>query len=175
MTTGDPPGAGDLRGGSPPADRRLLLVGDTPLFCQTIAAILSAAAEPSWAIRQTTYARFASILSPRLLQDTDLTVLDLWRRYPSGLRAEGLAVAETLARLGGKALVVSPLALPVRPEDSSYWDLASGVCLPERIRQLLLDTLPAPGLPDHIKQALAPFQQAPDGHAEARSAELPEA
>ena len=85
------------------------------------------------------------------------------------------AEAETLARLGSKALVVSPLALPVRPEHTNYWDLASGVCLPARIRQLLLDTLPAPGLPDHIKQALAPFQQAPDGHAEARSAELPEA
>ena len=99
---------------SPDGEVRLLIVGDTALFGQTISQLLSTRTPASWSIRQTTYDRFASLLSPRLLRNTDLAILDLWRRYPSGLRAEGIAVAETLARLRLKALVVSPLALAVK-------------------------------------------------------------
>lgn len=145
---------------------RLLIVGDTPLFNQTISRLLSARTSASWSIRQTTYDRFSSLLSPRLLQDNDLVVLELWRRYPGGLRAEGLAVAKTMARLQLRALVVSPLALALNPPVAGYWDLATEVSLPDRIDALLRsDQLPSQVLPEEIKQPLAAFLQAPDGHS----------
>jgi hypothetical protein len=136
------------------SEARLLIVGDTPLFGQTISRLLSARTPASWSLRQ------------RLLQDNDLAVLELWRRYPGGLRAEGLAVAETLARLQLRALVVSPLALALNPPVAGYWDLATEVSLPDRIDALLRsDQLPSQVLPEEIKQPLATFLQAPDGHS----------
>jgi hypothetical protein len=151
------------------SEARLLIVGDTPLFDQTISRLLSARTLASWSIRQTTYDRFSALLSPRLLQDNDLAVLELWRRYPGGLRAEGLAVAETLARLQLRALVVSPLALALKQPVAGYWDLATEVSLPDRIEALLRsDQLPAQVLPEEIKQPLAAFLKAPDGHFHSR-------
>jgi hypothetical protein len=148
------------------SEARLLIVGDTPLFNQTISCLLSNRTSASWSIRQTTYDRFPALLSPRLLHDNDLAVLELWRRYPGGLRAEGLAVAETLARLQLRALVVSPLAVALNPPVAGYWDLATEVSLPDRIEALLRsDQLPAQVLPEEIKQTLAAFLQAPDGHS----------
>jgi hypothetical protein len=148
------------------SEARLLIVGDTPLFNQTISRLLSVRTPASWSLRQTTYDRFSSLLSPRLLQDNDLAVLELWRRYPGGLRAEGLAVAETLARLQLRALVVSPLAFALNPPVAGYWDLATEVSLPDRIEALLRsDRLPSQALPEEIKQPLAAFLQAPDGHS----------
>jgi hypothetical protein len=126
---------------------RLLIVGDTPLFNQTISCLLSNRTSASWSIRQTTYDRFPALLSPRLLHDNDLAVLELWRRYPGGLRAEGLALA-------------------LNPPVAGYWDLATEVSLPDRIKALLRsDQLPAQVLPEEIKQPLAAFLQAPDGHS----------
>lgn len=65
------------------------------------------------------------MLSPRLLGGTDLFVLELWRTYPTRLRAEGLAVAEELIRQRARPLVVSPLALGGESGVPWYWDLES--------------------------------------------------
>jgi len=146
--------------------QRILIVGDTLLFSQTVGRILSAQTPTPWLIQQTTYDRFGSLLSPRLFQATSLIILDLWRTYPTGLRAEGLAVAETLARLQLKALIVSPLALGVSPPVSSYWDLSSGIALLDCIRNLLReDQAPELVLPERIKQPLQAFLRAPEGHS----------
>jgi len=149
--------------------QRILIVGDTPLFSQAIAGILSNLTPTPWQIQQTTYDRFSSLLSPRLLQATNLIIVDLWRTYPTGLRAEGVAVAETLARFQLKALIVSPLALGVSPPVSSYWDLSSGISLPDCVRNLLReDRAPELLLPQRIKEPLQAFLRAPEGHSSPR-------
>lgn len=149
--------------------QRILIVGDTPLFSQAIAGILSNLTPTPWQIQQTTYDRFSSLLSPRLLQATNLIIVDLWRTYPTGLRAEGVAVAEALARFQLNALIVSPLALSLNPPVSSYWDLASGISLPDCVCNLLReDRAPELLIPERIKQPLQAFLRAPEGHASSK-------
>ena len=86
-------------------------VGDSQAFGRTISAIRSDEAGDRWRIRHVTYEGFRGLLSERLLRETDLFVLDLWRTYPTGLRAEGGAVAEELAKQRCRSLIVSPLCL----------------------------------------------------------------
>ena len=144
-------------------------MGDTPLFSQTIGGILSALTPTPWQIQQTTYDRFGSLLSPRLFQTTSLIILDLFRTYPTGLRAEGVAVAETLARFQLKALIVSPLALGVNPQVTSYWVLSSGISLPDCVRNLLREERdPELVPPERIKEPLQDFLRAPEGHSSPR-------
>ena len=146
--------------------QRILIVGDSPLFSQTIGGILSAQPPTAWQIQQTNYDRFGTLLSPCMLQSTSLIIVDLWRTYPTGLRAEGVAVAEALARFQLNALIVSPLALSLNPPVSSYWDLASGISLPDCVRNLLReDRAPDLMLPQRIKQPLQAFLRAPEGHS----------
>ena len=144
-------------------------MGDTPLFSQTIGGILSALTPTPWQTQQTTYDRFGSLLSPRLFQTTSLIILDLFRTYPTKLRAEGVPVAETLARFQFKALIVSPLALGVNPQVSSYWDLSSGISLPDCVRNLLREDRDTElVLPERIKEPLQAFLRAPEGHSSPR-------
>ncbi len=132
--------------------QRILILGDTSLFSQAISGILSNLTPTPWQIQQTTYDRFSYLLSPRFLQATNLIIVDLWRTYPTGLRAEGVAVAETLARFQLKALIVSPLALGVNPQVNSYWDLSSRISLPDCVRNLLREERdPELVLPEKIK------------------------
>jgi hypothetical protein len=78
----------------------VMIVGDTLAFGGVIRKIMENALKSSVAIRHTTYDRFRGMLTPRLIKTTQLFILELWRTYSTGLRAEGLAVAEQFMRLG---------------------------------------------------------------------------
>ena len=49
-----------------------------------------------WALRAMTYENLRALLTPRVMRSTNLFVLDLFRSYSTGLRAEGMAVAQAL-------------------------------------------------------------------------------
>lgn len=145
--------------------KRLLIVGDTPQFGRTISLILDDLQQRSWAIRHTTWDGFRGLLSPRLLRETDLFVLDLWRSYPTGLRAEGVAVAEQLNRNHAKSLIVSPLSLDAGENILGYWDMASPMPLVERCELLMKEGGRRPtAVPDFLKASLSRFLAAPAGH-----------
>ena len=72
----------------------VLIVRDTAAFVRVIAAILENGGLEAARIRHTTYDGFRGMLSSHLLGSTDLFLLELWRTDPTGLRTEGLAVAE---------------------------------------------------------------------------------
>lgn len=147
--------------------KRLLIVGDTPQFGRTISLILDDAPNQKWTIRHTTYEGFRGMLSPRLFQETDLFVLDLWRSYPTGIRAEGIAVADQLARQHAKSLVVSPLSIGQGEDTPAYWDIASSTSLIQHCDRLLRDKGRKPkAVPENLKNLLRNFLAAPAGHEE---------
>lgn len=60
----------------------------------------------------------------RLMQECDLFLLDLFRQYPGGLRAEGVALGFHLARREKRVLIFSPLSLSPNLSLKCYWDIA---------------------------------------------------
>lgn len=75
-------------------------------------------------------------LTSDLIAQTDLFVLELFRQYPGGLRAEGVALAEKLARRGKRSLIVSPLFLAQHLRCDCYWDVASKDSLAARVARV---------------------------------------
>ena len=112
----------------------IMIVGDTMAFGTMLAAILKGSELAPVRLRHTTYESFRSMLSPRMIRGTDLFILELWRTYPTGLRAEGVAVAEELIRHRARPLVVSPLSFGSDANLSWYWDVACGDSLSDRCR-----------------------------------------
>jgi len=94
-----------------------------------------------------------------------LFVLDLWRTYPTGLRAEGLAVAEELAKQRCRCLIVSPLSLKLERGPRGYWDMAPGNSLPQACRQVLAGRVGGEDFSE-IKQLLAGYLEKPEGHGD---------
>lgn len=145
--------------------KRLLIVGDTPQFGRTVSQILAAGDSLAWSIRHTTYDGFRGMLSPRLLRETDLFVLDLWRSYPTGIRAEGVAVAEQLSRHHSKSLIVSPLSISAEGGISGYWDIASTMPLAQSCDLLLKQgRRKHAAVPEILRKALFQYLAAPAGH-----------
>lgn len=146
----------------------LLIVGDTHHFGRVVAAILGSGALAASRQRNTTFEGFRGMLSPRLLGSTDLFVLELWRTYPTGLRAEGLAVAEELIRQRVRPLVVSPMALGNESSVLWYWDLASPDSLADRCERLLRGGWAGFGKNMEsvakLKNLLGPYLLKPQGH-----------
>jgi hypothetical protein len=146
----------------------LLIVGDTLHFGRVVAAILGNGALGAARQRHTTYEGFRGMLSPRLLACTDLFVLELWRTYPTGLRAEGLAVAEELIRQRARPLVVSPLALGNESGVPWYWDLGSEDSLEVRCAGLLRIApkrwMHGEASSDRLKELLGAYLAKPQGH-----------
>ena len=86
-------------------------------------------------VKASTYMKTPGILSTRLT-DTDILILGLFRQYPGGLRAEGVALAALLTPRGKKVLVVSPLHIPRLANNPAYWDTASATTLSWRLSHL---------------------------------------
>lgn len=77
----------------------------------------------------------SEIYLPRLLDECGYFVLELFRNYPGGLRAEGVALGSNLAQRGKRALVFSPLSIEGRISSPCYWDIAD----PRSPREALKD------------------------------------
>lgn len=115
----------------------VLVVGDTAVFSRVVASIIADNPARWDRIRYVTYDGFRGMLNPRLLRETDLFIFDLWRTYPTGIRAEGLVVAEELLRLRSRALVVSPLSLSAENSPRWYWDLSATDSIQERCKEMV--------------------------------------
>lgn len=87
--------------------------------------------------RRMTYAQCSAMLSTELIEDVDLFLLDLFRSFPGGMRAEGVAMADRMSRQGKLSLVLSPLMLSKEIESPVYWDLAHRSELGVHISDLL--------------------------------------
>jgi hypothetical protein len=146
----------------------VVIVGDTLAFGKVLASLLNEGVGQPFHIRHATYENFGRMLGPRILRDTGLFVLELWRTYPTGIRAEGLAVAKELAWWKVPCLVVSPLTLGAEVKASWYWDLGSSESLGERCGKLLRARggFSLGGF-DRLDKLLATYLEKPVGHESA--------
>ncbi len=84
----------------------------------------------------TTY-RECAIYLPRLIEENSVFVLELLRRCPGGIRAEGVALGESLFARGKTALIVSPLSLSRDIRWACYWDVSDELKLADKLRGLI--------------------------------------
>lgn len=139
-----------------------MIVGDTPTFGHTVTKILKMESRDAWDIRHTTYPSLRGILTPRFLREIDCFVLELFRTYPTGIRAEAIPVAEELGRLQVRTMIVSPLALGEIAAADGYWDTGTHGRISDRIERLLGDRVRA-NL-DGLKACMASFLARQEGH-----------
>ena len=84
-----------------------------------------------------TYRDKSARLSGPLYQQADLFILEMFRSYDSGLRAEAIPVAQVLWKNGKKAVIVSGSAKGEMINSPIYWDLGSRVSLLEVIKGIV--------------------------------------
>lgn len=117
--------------------QEILLLGDRPEFGSVVSKLLKEPF-PSAHISFATYDVGKGMMTSRRLAGTNLFILDLWRQYTCGLRAEGIATAKILQRRQVAHLIISPLAFSKLSPLPNYWDLASALSLPEKVQNLLM-------------------------------------
>jgi len=104
---------------------------------ESIARIINRKFDPAPDVRRLTYRECNAVLSPAFIEDADLCILDLFRTYPGGRRAEGVALGEWIARRDRPVLIISPLAIAETIDCHCYWDVSHAEELGLRIARLL--------------------------------------
>ena len=74
----------------------------------------------------------------------DICIVGLERQYPWGRRAEGIEVAQSLWRMGKKALIISGEEHSAHLNVGFYWDFAAGHFITEAVTWCLEHPLPQP-------------------------------
>jgi len=111
-----------------------------------------------------TYADCIRHLTPELVSHTGYFVLELFRQYPGGLRAEGVVLAQRVARQGKILLVISPLSLAARLSCRMYWDASSPDTLSDRLAQLVMLAKPDQSELERISRTFKRFLDLPPQH-----------
>ena len=112
-----------------------------------------------------TYDEAPFLLTSGLLDRADLILLELFRSYPAGRRAEGVAVGEKLAARGKRCLVISAGGYSGSLESRIYWEPRCADTLPSRIVSLL-DSMPDSLVEIQIlKHHFEPFLSVPLHHS----------
>jgi len=79
----------------------------------------------------------SEVYLPRLLDECELFILELFRNYPGGLRAEGVALGNNLVQRGKRTLIFSPLSLSGIISSRFYWDTTDSRSPREALKDLL--------------------------------------
>ena len=113
----------------------VVIITESNLLAQTLDQILSITLRDHIETNYMTYNQ--SHLSKRILDQTDLFILDLFGYDALGYRAEGIYIAEYFAKTGRKTLLISKIAKANIVGSDYYWDIESTDYLPERVLRLL--------------------------------------
>lgn len=142
----------------------LLVITNAEPLAEVIVRLAQRGLESPVRIFSLTYSDCISQLTRDLIEQTDFFVLELLRQYPGGLRAEGLTLAQRLARRGKRVLIVSPLHLAQKLACRTYWDTAASDKLVDRIQNQL--TGPRSGLSElnRLTNYFAPLLVLPPQH-----------
>ncbi|MCK5230154.1 MAG: hypothetical protein KAR13_07810 [Desulfobulbaceae bacterium] len=81
-----------------------------------------------------TYRNKSAQLSGALYKQADLFIIEMFRTYDCGLRAEAIPVVENLWGNGKKAVIVCGSAKGENIRSSIYWDLGSRVSFSDMIK-----------------------------------------
>lgn len=102
-------------------------------------------------------------LTPQLLNDADLLIVELLRHYPGGMRAEGITLAQRRFQRRRGFLVVSPLNLPqfLCP---GYWDVSANDSVADRIALLASNPSLAAEQFNQVEEYFQPLLRLPPQH-----------
>jgi hypothetical protein len=118
-----------------PFQNILVITNSVELGC-SIQRILCVHFAATAAVFSVTYPESKVLLTPQRVEETSLFVVELFRPYAGGLRAEGLVLADRWRRRK-PSLVVSPLYLAGELHCPGYWDAASEDTLVARVEQIV--------------------------------------
>ncbi len=130
-------------------------------FC--IQSILKQHCGESVNVFSMTFAECQTFLTTGRIEETDLFVLELFRSYPGGPRAEGLVFARRL-RHRARCLVMSALHLSKELKCLGYWDTAAEDTLGERARNVLNTSRNYPEGFDRVEECFERLAKVPQQH-----------
>jgi len=143
----------------------ILVITDREPLGASVQRLLRAKLGKTVAVSAFTYVESLTFLTPERVADTDLFVLELFRHYRGGLRAEGVVLAQRLSGRGKRTLVISPLSLGRQKSCQGYWDVASSDTLADRLQDLTLRGHPAPQSEwDYLRRCFSSFLALPPQH-----------
>ncbi len=143
----------------------ILAITDRESLGAAVQRLLRAKLGNAVAVSAFTYFESLTFLTPERVADTDLFVLELFRHYQGGLRAEGMVLAQRLVRRGKRTLVISPLSLGRQKNCRGYWDVASSDTLAERLQELILSGHLTPQSEwDYLRRCFSSFLDLPPQH-----------
>lgn len=116
--------------------KSILGLVDTSAVAGALGRLISHVLGDSYQAYFLTYNNAPALLSRELLLNNDLCVLDLFRTYEAGRRAEGIAVAERLITRGIRCLIIAPGGSWM-PASRMIWEPSSCDTLPARIASVL--------------------------------------
>jgi hypothetical protein len=116
--------------------QNILIITDNVELGLSIQRVLSTGLSTTAAVFSITYPESKVLLTPRRVEETSFFVLELFRSYPGGLRAEALFLADRW-RKRKPSLVVSPLYLSKELRCVGYWDVAADDMLVTRVERIM--------------------------------------
>jgi len=119
-----------------PSPLSCLILTDGEALGFSLTRVLHVATSPEARIFSLTYAESPALLTPQRIDEADLLVLDLFREYQGGIRAEGVVLAERWMRRK-PFLIVSALYLSEQLRCPGYWDVAARDSLIDRVQAIL--------------------------------------
>ena len=145
--------------GAPAA--RILVITQEPTLLTSVRMILEQ--EEHWQISGFLWSQSPSLLRPETLQQSDLVVAELYRKYEYGIRAEAVVLAE---RCAGHPpfLIIAPRYCSHEINCPGYWDVAAKDTLKDRVTSLLQTPASARLHFERLKSAFAHHLAIPKQH-----------
>lgn len=119
-------------------DLSILIIGAED-FGRVMERCLSLVCSSGSFVRNVAWEQSSAIWSPRLFQQTDLFVIEMYRQYTTGFRAEGVATAALILENGALPLIVAPfeIATPVELPEELFWVPVRNLNLSDQLDNLL--------------------------------------
>lgn len=117
------------------AEPSLVVIADSQPLCDVLLRVAQQFV-PYNRVIGTTYSQ-CTIHLPRLIAENDTFILELLRKYPGGLRAEGAILGKSLYQRGKAVLLVSALSLSPAIDSTLYWDVGDDVTLRGKLAKLV--------------------------------------
>ena len=111
-----------------------------------------------------TYQNKSAQLSGALYQQADVFILEMFRSYDLGLRAEAIPVAENLWNNGKKAVIVCGSAKGENIRSSIYWDMGSRVSFCELLKGVTTQVIDCENELSKLKEIFKEYCFTPSHH-----------
>nr|VFJ45720.1 MAG: hypothetical protein BECKDK2373C_GA0170839_101243 [Candidatus Kentron sp. DK] len=140
-----------------------LILTDSEALGLSLTRVLRATMGRDTSIVSITYAESPALLTPRRIEEANLLVLDLFREYPGGIRAEGVVLAERWM-YRKPFLIVSPLYISQQLRCPGYWDIEAEDSLVDRVQHTLRFPRECTEGFEHVKKRFGRFLALPPQH-----------